>query len=396
MLVTIDTSLVPTPTFSPIVRKNNTTVAARRCPVADPPWLTSLCNDGCNLQLADVLIQAGRHFSDRVNTDVFAAGPTRRQLATAMAWTILSLIAPTVTSGQLVVEDPLDGDIKRLCSEILGVGMSLEALRKKGIIDGRTIRKLSAGFDFEAIRKGGGGRVLIEAKGTFSDASTSEHRKSIYDKILTRGLPRGYRRAIGIIASIWTVNDLRSFDLEICDPEEPAEDHFEQAIREVIRFYAKRFEEAVAAPQGVGLLLRAADSSELFDKEAAPPLPKDQRQRHRLIDPLRHNTLRLNRAGLVQEFWGRIWEARKLPAPLPFKSRTDPNELKAFMGIDSAVFEMLREREFRLLLDYETPDEGLWQAEESTFRGLFQVDSYGIVTGIFEGNLPIDMRQEGP
>jgi hypothetical protein len=391
MLVTIDTSLVPTPTFSPIVRKNNTTVVARRCPVADPPWLTSLCNNGCNLQLADVLIQAGRHFSDRINPDVFAAGPTRRQLATAMAWTILSLIAPTVTSGQLVVEDPIDGDIKRLCSEILGVGMCLEALRKKGVIDGRTIRKLSAGFDFDAIEKGGGGRVLIEAKGTFSDASTSEHRKSIYDKILTRGLPRGYRRAIGIIASLWTASDMRSFDLEICDPEEPANDHYEQAVREVIRFYARRFDEAVAMPQGVELLLRVADSPELFDKAAASPLPKDPRQHHRLIDPLRHNTLRLNRAGLVQEFWGRIWEARKLPAPLPFKSRSNPDELKAFMGIDSSIFLLLRAREFRRLLDYETLDEGLWEAEGTTFRGLFQVDSYGIVTGVFEGELPIDV-----
>lgn len=192
--------------------------------MADPTWLTGLCTNGCNLQLADILIQAGRHFSGRVNPDNFAAGPSRRQLATAMAWTILSLIAPAVTAGQLVVEDPLDGDIKILCSEILGVGMSLEALRKTGVTDGRTIRKLSAGFDFEAIEKGGGGRVLIEAKGTFRDASTSEHRKSIYDKIITRGLPRNYRRAIGLIASPWTASDMQTFNLEICDQEEPADD----------------------------------------------------------------------------------------------------------------------------------------------------------------------------
>lgn len=391
MLVTIDTALVPTPIFSPIVRKNNTTVDARRCSVADPAWLINLCNNGCNLQLADVLIQAGRHFSDRVNPDVFGAGPTRRQLATAMAWTIVSLIAPNVTSGQLVVEDPIDGDIKRLCSEILGVGMSLEVLRKSGVIDGRTIRKLSAGFDFEAFEIGGTRRVLIEAKGTFRDASTSEHRKSIYDKIVTEGLPRGYRRAIGIIASLWTAGDMRSFDLEICDPEEPEGDHAEEAIREVIRFYARRFEEAVAMPQGVELLLRAADSPELFDKAAPHPLPTDPLQRHRLIDPLRHNALRLNRAGLVQEFWGRIWEARRLPVPLPFKPRSKPDELKAFMGIDSAVFQLLRDREFPRLLTYETPDKGLWEAEGTTFRGLFQVDSYGIVTGVYEGDLPLDV-----
>jgi hypothetical protein len=62
MLVTIDTSLVPTPILSPVVRKNNTTIAARRCPVADPPWLTSRCKNGCNLQLVDVLIELADTF----------------------------------------------------------------------------------------------------------------------------------------------------------------------------------------------------------------------------------------------------------------------------------------------------------------------------------------------
>src|SRR4030088_1379153 len=115
MLVTIDTSFIPSPTFSPIVRKNITNRVARRCTVADPDWLTSLLNTGCGMQLADVLVQAGRHFADRVNPGAFAPGSTDRQLATAMAWTIISLISPRVITGQLVVEDPLDGDIKRLC-----------------------------------------------------------------------------------------------------------------------------------------------------------------------------------------------------------------------------------------------------------------------------------------
>jgi len=391
VLVTIDTSLVPSPTFSLIVRKNNTSKPIRRCPVADPPWLTSLLSSGCNLQLADVLVQAGRHFSDRVNPGAFTAGPTRRQLATAMAWTIISLISPTVTLGQLVVEDPMDGDIKRLCSEILGVGMSLEVLRKRGVIDGRTIRKISAGFDFDAIETGGGGRVLIEAKGTFRDASTSEHRTSIYNKIVNEGLPRGYRRAVGVISSLWTAADMRDFDLEICDPDEPAENHFEEAVREIIRFYARRFEEAVAVQEGAELLFLAASSPDLFDKTKASPLREATLQGQRLIDPLRHNSLRLNRAGLIQEFWGRIWEARKLPIPLPFETRTDVKDLRAFMGIDSAIFQYIRDRDFRFLLDYGTPDDGLWEAEGDGFRGVFQVDSYGVVTGLYEGSLPIDV-----
>ena len=344
------------------------------------------------MQLADVLVQAGRHFADRVNQDAFAPGSTGRQLATAMAWTIISLISPTVTSGRLVVEDPIDGDIKRLCSEILGVGMSLEALRKNRVIDGRTIRKIAAGFDFDAIERGGGGRVLIEAKGTFRDASTSEHRTSIYNKIINQGLPRGYGRAIGVISSLWTASDVRDFDLEICDPEEPAESHFEEAVREIIRFYARRFEEAVGMQEGVELLFHAAGSPDLFDKSKLSPLPEATLKRQRLIDPLRHNSLRLNRAGVVQEFWGRIWEARKLPIPLPFGKRNEAIPLQAFTGIDSAIFRFIRDRDFRSLLDYETSDEGLWEAREETFRAVFQVDSYGVVTGVYEGSLPINVN----
>jgi hypothetical protein len=393
MLVTIDTCLIPSATFSPIVRKNITNRPLRRCPVPDPDWLTSLLTPGsCSMQLADVLVQAGRHFADRVNPDAFAPGFTTRQVATAMAWTIISLISPKVASNQLVVEDPMDGDIKRLCSEILGVGMSLEVLRKKKVIDGRTIRKISAGFDFDAIERGGGGRVLIEAKGTFRDATTSDHRTSIYNKIINEGLPRGYSRAIGVITSLWTSTDMREFDVEVCDPEEPAESHFEQAVREIIRFYARRFEEAVAIPQGVELLFHAASSPDLLDKTKPSPLPDATPNRGRLIDPLRHNTLRLNRAGLVQEFWGRFWEARKLPIPLPFPNRNEAIPLEAFIGIDSSIFQFIRDRDFRSLLSYETNDDGLWEARGEDFTAVFHVDSYGVVTGVYEGSLPIDVN----
>ena len=391
MLVTIDTSFISPLTFSPIVRKNITNRVARRCPVVDPAWLTSLLSTGCGMQLTDVLVQAGRHFADRVNPAAFASGSTDRQRATAMAWTIISLISPTVITGQLVVEDPLDGDIKRLCSEILGVGMSLEILRKKRVIDGRTIRKVSAGFDFDANQRGGGGRVLIEAKGTFRDASTSEHRTSIYNKIMTQGLPRGYSSAIGVITSLWTATDVRDFDMEICDPEEPAENHFEEAVREVIRFYARRFEEAVSMGSGVAALFRAADSPALFDKSEPSPLPEAELRPGRIIDPLRHNSLHLNRAGLVQEFWGRMWDARKLQVPLPFERRDESRPLQAFIGIDSVIFRFIRDRDFSGLLDCETNDEGLWEARGESFRALFQVDSYGIVTGVYEGSLPINV-----
>ena len=107
MLVTIDTSSIPAESFSVIARKNATNRIARRCPVSDPSWLTSLLAGGCALQLEDVVLQSGRHFSDRVNRQIFSSNPSRRQAATAIAWTILSLVAPFVTNSQLFVSDPL-------------------------------------------------------------------------------------------------------------------------------------------------------------------------------------------------------------------------------------------------------------------------------------------------
>lgn len=51
MLVTVDTSSIPAESFNVIARKNATNRIARRCPVSDPNWLTSLLAGGCVLQL---------------------------------------------------------------------------------------------------------------------------------------------------------------------------------------------------------------------------------------------------------------------------------------------------------------------------------------------------------
>ena len=255
MLITVNTSLIPPETFKISARKNATTKAGRKCPVPDPQWLTDLIATGCELQMQDLVVQAGRHFADGVNRNIFGPATTRRQAATAIAWTVVSMAFPSVLNDQLVVVDPIDSDIKRLCSEVLGVGFALELLRSRGVVDGRTIRKLGARFDYEAFGSNGGARVRIEAKGTFSDASTSSHRKSIADKMSNSGLPRGYDSSIGIIASLWTAGAARPFDVEICDPEREPEDHFREAVREVIRFYARRFDESVAIDNGTAVLL---------------------------------------------------------------------------------------------------------------------------------------------
>jgi hypothetical protein len=61
------------------------------------------------------------------------------------------------------------------------------------------------------------------------------------------------------------------------------------------------------------------------------------------------------------------------------------------MGIDSAIFSFIRDRDFQALLAYETNDEGLWRAESDEYQGVFSVDSYGIVRGLIEGDLPMEV-----
>jgi hypothetical protein len=392
MLVTVDTSSIPAEPFDVVARKNATNRIARRCPVIDPNWLTTLLADGCALQLEDVILQAGRHFSDRVNRQIFTSNPSRRQAATAIAWTIISLVAPSVANSQLFVSDPLDADIKGLCSEVLGIGMALEILGKCAVIDGRTIAKLAGSFDYEADGRDGGGRIKIEAKGTFNDASTSAHRTSIWNKINDALLPRGYDSAIGIIASLWTVGQVRDFDVEICDPQRQPESHFEAAVREIIRFYARRFDESTAIPEGTDLLFSVAPNSRLFDKRSGPILPQATRDPRKALGILYHNRLSIRRLGVVQEFWGRIWEPRKLPIPLKLEGVRDPQKLTAFMGIDSAIFSLIRDRDFKGLVSYSTNDNGLWRAEGDGYQAIFSVDSYGI--GLIEGELPMGVDAE--
>ena len=391
MIFAIDTSYIPTSPFRATARKNNTNRLTRRCPLPDPTWLTSLVAKGCNLQLEDLVVQAGRHYSDRIYQNLFSSNPSRRQAATAIAWTVISLVAPSVNSNQLFVEDPVDGDIKRLCSEILGVGMTLEVLRKQKVIDGRTILKLSGSFDFEANGPNGNGRIKIEAKGTFNDASTSAHRTSIWKKISANAPPRGYDRAIGIIAGLWSAGQMRDFDIEICDPEGGPDDHFETAVRETVRFYARRFDEAVAIPEGTDLLFSIADDPHLFDK-AWVALPKSRFDLLKWDGALYRDRLRINRAGLSQEFWGRIWEPRKLPIPLELEGVRDPGGVKAFMGVDSAVYLLILGGDFRGLLSYEMNDSGLWRAESADYRAVFCMDSYGIVRGLCDGDLPMEVE----
>lgn len=68
----------------------------------------------------------------------------------------------------------------------------------------------------------------------------------------------------------------------------------------------------------------------------------------------------------------------------------------AFLGLDSAIFLLIQERDFSALLSYHTSDKGLWYARDSNYAAVFNVDSYGIIRGLIDGDLPKDIHVEAP
>jgi hypothetical protein len=167
MLIVFDTATIPQQSFRVKATRSSTDEAAWKCPAPEPKWITELLMAERRLEFEDIALQAGRHFSDKVNLEITSPGTTQRQLATGIAWAILSMIRPCVKQDRLCVIDPLDKDVKRLCSEVLGVGVALEFLRRHCGIDGRTIRKIGSKpgnkaataaerFDYEAFGVNGG------------------------------------------------------------------------------------------------------------------------------------------------------------------------------------------------------------------------------------------------
>jgi len=150
------------------VRENASDKLGYACPGKAPTWVANLLSKGASLSLPSLIFEAGKHFSNRINTNVITGSSTKREKAAALAWAIISMVNPYIEGTQLWVENPGDPDVSRLCSEILGVGAALELLVSSRVIDGRTIRKRSSRFDYDANTRGGSKRVYIEAKGTFN------------------------------------------------------------------------------------------------------------------------------------------------------------------------------------------------------------------------------------
>jgi hypothetical protein len=300
------------------------------------------------------------------------------------------MVRPRIVANRLIVQDPGDQDVKRLCSEILGVGLALEMLRACGSIDARTLRKVSARFDFEAFRANGGGRIRIEAKGTFNNVSTSRHRNSISEKIADLTSTPSYNRVVGIIASLWTADRQRTFDIEITDPERKPEQDFRGAVREVIRFYGHRFGEAVGNVDGVKELLELANDPKLFGKH-----PPDNLSRlGSVIRPSRRfwrSRLTVHHDANVTDFLGAFWDRDVLPFPLSIRV-PERTVVRAYMAIDARILELIRRRDFDELLRYEPWYTGLLKTSDTEYESIFQLDGYGVLRGLVAGDLPMSVE----
>jgi len=332
------------------------------------------------MSLASLIFQSGRHFSDRLNASVIQGSSSKRQRAAALAWAITSMINPKVENGCLWVENPNDQDVKRLCSEILGVGGALLLLTSSGVIDGRTIRKRSNRFDFDANGPNGGPKIFIEAKGTFNGVSSSRHRNSFSAKLSTPGVltataPRGYGRAIGIIFSLWSKDSKRRSDVELLDPERESDDRFEEAVREVIRFYARALDEVVGKERGAQLLYAVAGSQDLFNSTRSILLDLENTKRFPI--DFHRSTIRLNIRKTTRTFLGGFWESRAVP-PVQ-KEIVDQNYLFAYTGIDRFVYDAIRKREFRELLSFHADDDQLFKVDEEGFKAHFFLDRHGVL-----------------
>ena len=238
------------------------------CPGDKPKWMTGLISSGCELCLGPMVIEAGRHYADSINLDVFPESHTPRQAAAELAWQQIAMLRPEVKNRRLVVKLNVDPDIRRTTSELLGVGASLSLLDKAGAIDARTIEKMSARFDYEARDRDGNGPVSIEAKGTFESSSTQNHRESFVGKLkalMETGAIRGYSRAIGAIFSTWSTEAPDGVDFELMDPPGTGAGGADEAMRAIIRFYARRFDEVTGLYKAADSLWKLAHYEDLIE-----------------------------------------------------------------------------------------------------------------------------------
>jgi hypothetical protein len=392
--VGISLGTIPSEVFTVSIEEYASRLSSRRCPGITPEWVADAVDDGLEMDLSSLLFQAGQHFSRWLNPTVVTGSATSRQKAMALAWALFSMVSPYVKSDQLWVKDIQDLDIKRLCSEILGVGAALQVLIQCGAIDGRTIDKLGGRFDFEAKSPVDRTTVYIEAKGTFNGGSLDRHRASFSEKLSDPGVitaqnPRGYSRAIGVIFSIWTDNCAdRKADVELLDPEHRSEDTFEEMVRDVISFYATVLDEAVGKPIGAARLFEASKSPDLFRSDALPPIAIFNRGRFPL--EFHRSTIRLISDRKSRTFMGSFWEARGQEALAlidPVRFREHPYQ---YVGIDRDVWASIEDRNFDLLLSLHKGPERLFEVKSEAGTEIYYLDRYGVLRAWLD-RIPADI-----
>jgi hypothetical protein len=397
--VAISLSSIPTEMFTIRVEEYASRITSRRCPGVTPEWVMDAVDDGVEMHLGSLLFQAGLHFSRRLNATVVAGSATSRQKAMALAWALFSMVSPYVKSDQLWVDDISDLDIKRLCSEVLGVGAALQTLIQCGV-DGRTLNKLGGRFDFEAKSPVDRTRVYIEAKGTFNGASLDRHRASFHQKlsepgVITKRNPRGYSRAIGVIFSMWTESYTdRTADVELLDPEGRSHNAFEEIVREVISFYATVLDEAVGKPAGATSLLAASKSPDLFRTDAPPPI--DVLKRGQFPLAFHSSTMRLISDTKSRTFMGSFWETRAVEAVALVVPDWLSRYPYQYVGIDREIWGAIEGRSFETLLSLHKGTERLIEIESEGVVGIFYVDRYGVLRAWLD-RVPdaIDFRVSG-
>ncbi|WP_437964513.1 hypothetical protein WMF04_33115 [Sorangium sp. So ce260] len=324
------------------------------CPT-NPQWLLDLCNNGTELDLNAVILQAGRHFADSLVPDVIPGSGSVRQKAGQLAEMLIAMVRPRVVGKRLWVKPPKDQDIQRLCSELLGVGAGIELLNSSNVVDMRTVRKVSSTFDFTGRKRGGTSAISLEFKGTVNNASLKDHRKSFRGKLSTSGLigppsRRSHNQAIGIIFSAWVRGKTRGADFEIMDPGEDGSEEIELTVREVIRYYARRYDEIVGVSEAAKRLWALADRSDLLVRDA--PLDSIIGTGNRPGVFSRAALTVTDKSGHGSTYWGAFWQAEYVRHhAVSIAGLSSDLFPYAYVGIDNRVIFSLRKRQFNELLN---------------------------------------------
>lgn len=316
-------------------------------PCPEPQWLKTLLKDGSKLDFHSLIRQCGRHFELSIRRDVYLDNKqlTRRQRAVELAWYIVSMLEPAIDPVQtLTFQKISDPDIRRIASEILGVGAGIQLLRTTADLDLRTVKKISSDFDFEGRLGLGAGRTLLEFKGAFSSGSASSHKNSIKKKLSRKygaSKKRSYSSTVCTIFYAWSDDEKRGADFQIVDPPGEGErGHDREHQASILDFFARQ--------TSLGGLDRGA---KLLDRVAAGIRSGEGSSSFRQLlgAPNRRNWQPLGLARVSQNVGGQIyvgsyWRAEYLPLrQLGVDIEAFPDLKYAFYGFAWTFIEKIRQ-----------------------------------------------------